>query len=1123
MEEGEPAAAFVPHAFAADLFAPSQAPPDQNRQASSATTASGPSTLSSWDGVKNSDNTFFVSPKVPDAEGDVGLNDYVQWVNLMFKIWDKSGALRYGPAAGNTLWSGFGGPCEQYNWGDPQVQFDRIANRWVFMQFAFPTNFTEPVAPFYLCFAVSKTGDPTGSYYRYAFRVNAFPDYPKLGVWPDGYYVTTNNFSGGSRTGTGVFAFDRTKMLAGDPGAGSIEYELDPYYSYLLPASFTGSTLPPSGAPEYFAAIESPHCGVTCTSMFGSRVWIWRFHADFAVPSNSSFSGPTNLGTFYTSMCTGRNCIPQPGTAQKVDSASDHLMQRLQYRSFGSYESLVATHTVDPGTGVAGLRWYEIQASPPGGAPSLAEQSTYAPEDGIHRWMGSAATDGVGNIALGYSMSNGTSVYPSVGYTGSAPGSGTMGLGETTMIAGGGSQTGSNRWGDYSAMAIDPSDDETFWYTQQYYSATSSLGWQTRIGSFRLAQGPSATLTRVSGNLVAFPYVTNQSVSSIAGGCTPGEGTVSWSVGGAASEGGSASCASGTWSASLSTPLSSDGSYTLSAAQGVASSPSQTLMIDTTAPDPPTLTALPPFIGNGQPLSATNVGDNGGGSGVKQVNYLYCPESSCPPDTLIGSSSTASDDYAVSWSGQPADGPYKVMAQSEDNAGNTADSSIQATAIDNGSPHVTLNKVNGGPVSFPFHTNESVTSIGGSCGTASGDDPTVDWSVTGTASDGGSAACSPEGWSAAVSLSVDGPYTLSASQGDQAGHTGSSGNRSLMIDTTPPATPTMTATDPPSPADDNEPKVKGVAEAGSTVRIYRSGDCSGPVAVEGGAADFGSPGLAISVAENQTVQLTATATDAAGNTSTCSESTSYTESTPPEPSKEGPPPSSPPSTPPAPVPNPSPPPSPGTAFAKKVALVKRGKALLRLACRGAGRCGGSLRLVARIRVQSQNGARRSRRRFRNLVVGRIHFSIPAHRTRTVRVRLNRKGRRLMREAGRTGRKVKLRGSGVSNRIVWLRTARKRRRRGRGSKTLSATPWAVQRDAAFFLNSAVRGRPRVETSRRLSGENPGTRYGASASAAGRTISRTNSVLRRVEREVGGWLMAGSAPLGVARRPGLGLGR
>ncbi len=786
--------ALIPDALEPKVLSPDVQAPDSSRQATATPSAAATSSLTGWEGVSSSDNSFPAVP--PDPEGDVGVSDYVQWVNLEFKIWSKNGSVRYGPAAGSTLWSGFGGVCENYNLGDPQVVFDRIADRWVFMQFAFPGSPSAVQPPFYLCFAVSRTSDPTGSYYRYAFRVNAstdyFPDYPKLGVWPDGYYVTTNNVSGHTPVGAAVFAFDRSKMLTGDPNASFIEYQQSYLYHYLLPASFTGSTLPPSGAPEYFGAIDTVCKGIIC-SPTNSTFQLWRFHADFATPSNSTFSGPTNLSVapYNYVLCGGSSCIPQPGTDQKLDPTFGQLLQRLQYRNFGSYESLVGTHTVNVGSNVAGMRWHEIQISPPGGAPSVAEDSTYAPGDGINRWMGSVAMDAGGNIGLGYSMSNGSSEYPSVGFTGSAAGSGTMGLGETTMVAGGGSQTGSSRWGDYSAMSIDPSDDETFWYTQEYYPATSSHGWRTRIGSFRLEQEPSATLTEVNGSAVAFPYWTNPNVITIAGGCTSGEGNVSWSVTGTATENGSVPCASGAWSAALTSQLSAEGSYTLSAAQSTASSPSQTLTIDATAPAAPTLSPLPAHIRNGQSLSATNVSDNGGGSGVKQVNYLYCPGSSCTPSTLTGSSSTAGGDYAVSWSGPPADGPYRVMAQTEDNAGNTADSSILSTAIDNTPPSVALDKINGASATFPYDTNQSVTSIGGSCGAASGDAATVNWSVSGAASDSGNVPCSGQAWSATVSLSADGAYTLSATQDDQAGNAGSSGSRSLTIDATAPAPPTL--------------------------------------------------------------------------------------------------------------------------------------------------------------------------------------------------------------------------------------------------------------------------------------------------------------------------------------------
>ena len=791
--------ALIPNGLERGVLAPDLATPDVARQADTASPAAAPSSLTGWEGVSSSDNSFPAVP--PDPEGDVGVSDYVQWVNLEFKIWSKSGSVRYGPAAGSTLWSGFGGVCENYNLGDPQVVFDRIANRWVFMQFAFPGSPSATQPPYYLCFAVSQTSDPTGSYYRYAFRVNAstdyFPDYPKLGVWPDGYYVTTDNVSGHTPVGAAVFAFDRSKMLAGDPTASFIEYQQSYLYHYLLPASFTGSTLPPSDAPEYFGAVDTVCKGIICNPT-NSTFQLWRFHADFGTPSNSNFSGPENLSVapYNYVLCGGSSCIPQPGTSQKLDPTFGQLLQRLQYRNFGGHESLVGTHTVNVGGNVAGMRWEEIQVSPPGGTASLSEDSTYAPSDGINRWMGSVGMDAGGNIALGYSMSNGSTEYPSVGVTGSAAGSGTMGLGETTMVAGGGSQTGSSRWGDYSAMSIDPGDDETFWYTQEYYPSTSGHGWRTRIGSFRLEQEPSATLTRVNASSVAFPYTTNQNVVTIAGGCTPGEGNVGWSAAGTVTENGSVPCSSGAWSATLTSQLSEEGSYTLSAAQGAASSPSQTLTIDTTAPTIPTLTALPPYVRNGQPLSATNVSDNGGGSGVKQVNYLYCPGSSCTPSTPIGSSSTASGDYAVSWSGQPADGPYRVLAQTEDGAGNTADSSIQSTVIDNTPPPVALDKINGAAATFPYDTNQSVTSIGGSCGSASGDAATVGWSVSGAASDSGTATCSGQAWSAAVSLSADGAYTLSATQDDQAGNAGSSGNRSLTIDTTAPTIPTLTALPP---------------------------------------------------------------------------------------------------------------------------------------------------------------------------------------------------------------------------------------------------------------------------------------------------------------------------------------
>lgn len=447
-----------------------------------------PSTLTSWDGVPNVDGYY-----PPDTVGDVGLNDYVQWVNGSFKIWSKTGTVRYGPVAGNTLWSGFGGLCETTNEGDPIVIYDRIANRWVFSQFAFGFKGPNPTPPYYQCFAVSTTSDPTGSYYRYAFRMNAsndyFPDYPKLGVWPDAYYMSTNNFNGNFFGGAGAYAVDRAKMLTGDPTATMLSVGLSTSYEGLLPASVNGPNLPPAGAPGYFGAVDTSSSNGT-----GSTFQLWKFHADFATPANSTFTGPVNTSVApYTWSFCGQlfpsGCIEQPGTAMTLDPLADRLMYRLNYRKFGDHESLVVAHTVNVGSDRAGMRWYELRS--PGTTPTLYQQGTFAPNDGVSRWMGSVNMNGAGDIALGYSASDGTSTYPSVRYTGRLAGDalGSMTIAEQSIVTGGGAQTGADRWGDYSAMSVDPSDDSTFWYTQEYYSANSSTGWKTRIGSFKLSGG----------------------------------------------------------------------------------------------------------------------------------------------------------------------------------------------------------------------------------------------------------------------------------------------------------------------------------------------------------------------------------------------------------------------------------------------------------------------------------------------------------------------------------------------------------------------------------------------------------------------------------------------------------
>ena len=437
----------------------------------------------------------------PDTEGAVGPSDYVQWVNLAFEIFNKSGQSLYGPAAGNTLWSGFGGLCQTANEGDPIVRYDALADRWVFSQFAFTVDSSgTPTGPFDQCFAVSSSPDPLGSYYRYSFEISSsdLNDYPKLGIWPDAYYLSVDLFSGNTYVGPEALAFDRAAMLSGAPAATVLSTTLASSYGPILPADLDGTTPPLSGEPEYFASTDT-------SSTTDSTIYLWQFHADFATPANSTFTALPNLTTasYNLAICahgSSTDCVPQPGTTTLLDTLGDRPMYRLAYRNFATYESLVFDQTVNVasrGGFQAAPRWYEVRVSPPStastpGTASIFQQGTFAP-DASNRWMGSTAMDHSGDLAIGYSLDNSNSIYPSIAYAGrlSTDPLNYLSQGEAIMTTGGGSQVGSSRWGDYSTLNIDPSDDCTFWYTDEYYSTNgtgaTNINWQTRIGSFRFS------------------------------------------------------------------------------------------------------------------------------------------------------------------------------------------------------------------------------------------------------------------------------------------------------------------------------------------------------------------------------------------------------------------------------------------------------------------------------------------------------------------------------------------------------------------------------------------------------------------------------------------------------------
>jgi hypothetical protein len=406
-----------------------------------------------------------------DTNGAVGATQFVQWVNTAFAVYDKSGNLLMGPTAGNTLWSGFGGGCQTNNDGDIIAQYDKFANRWVLSQFSVSTT------PFLQCVAVSTTSDATGTYNRYAFQEPNFNDYPKLGIWPDGYYFSFNMFNGNTFVGARACAFDRNQMLAG-AAATQVCFQESSSVASLLPSDLDGTIAPPTGEPDFYMN-------------FGSNsLNLWKFHVDFTTPSNSTFTGPTNIPVAaFTAACSGGGtCIPQPNTNNKLDSLADRLMYRLAYRRFSDgHESLVVNHSVTVSgnrrSSVTGVRWYEIRN--PNGTPAVFQQGTFSPNSNS-RWMGSIAMDKFGDIAMGYSESS-SSLFPSIAYTGRVPSDplGTMEA-ENLAFQGSGSQTGSlHRWGDYSSISVDPVDDCTFWYTTEYLATTGSFNWSTRIISFK--------------------------------------------------------------------------------------------------------------------------------------------------------------------------------------------------------------------------------------------------------------------------------------------------------------------------------------------------------------------------------------------------------------------------------------------------------------------------------------------------------------------------------------------------------------------------------------------------------------------------------------------------------------
>jgi hypothetical protein len=474
--------------------------------------AAAPGTLANFDGLSNQDNFNLYGGRVnpPDVSGDVGPNHYVEMINLVLGVFSKTGTKLLGPVKIGDLWAGFPiDECTEPS-GDPVVLYDQMADRWILTQFTtrgidFPN---EPLNLFYNCIAISTSGDPTGSYFRYAFDTGYnFPDYPKYGIWRDSYLITTREFGilDPDIYGVGIYGLDRNKMIAGDPTARAAHVLLEQHQipinlfgDGLLPADIDGSKKPKNESPAPIIGTQDDGGPYGATSD-AINVWEFDVHWNATATASINFANQIPVAAFDSVYpCLGggdRDCLPQPGitnSAQFLDFLNrQRPLHRLAYRNFQTHESIMINQSVEGLPGQAGIRWYELRRV--NGVYSINQTGTYVPNDGVHRWMGSIAQDHSGNVALGYSVVNATTVFPGIRYTARNAGDplGQMTLGEATVIAGTGVQrTTNSRWGDYTTMSIDPTDDCTFWYINEYYTLagqiSSTAGWQTRVGSFKL-------------------------------------------------------------------------------------------------------------------------------------------------------------------------------------------------------------------------------------------------------------------------------------------------------------------------------------------------------------------------------------------------------------------------------------------------------------------------------------------------------------------------------------------------------------------------------------------------------------------------------------------------------------
>jgi centrosomal CEP192-like protein len=425
-----------------------------------------------------------------DSDMAVGPNHILEGVNVRLAVFSKTGTLLAGPTNFTTFFAALGAPCGQ-GASDPIMLYDRMADRWLVSDVGIGGTFAQ-------CVGISKTNDPTGAYFLYSFSFGAtLNDYPKLGVWPtasnSAYLATYNLFPPIGAGSADLCGMDRTKMLAGSPNPAQLCQKTPSTEFSYLPSDMDGPTPPTDGTPGLFLTWQFANPG---------QLFLRKLTMNFTAGTSTLSAATVIPVANFTQACN--SCVPQLGTPQLLDTLGDRPMNRFPVRHFPDHDRAILTHAVASGAQVA-MRWYEL--FDPAGAVAVNQQGTFAP-DTTFRWMGSMAEDKLGDIAIGYSASS-TAIHPAIRFTGRVPSdpAGTLET-EASIIEGAGSQTsGLSRWGDYTALVVDPNDDCTFWYVNQYEKVNGSFNWSTHIGSFAFntCTGAPAPAVTLSATKLSFP------------------------------------------------------------------------------------------------------------------------------------------------------------------------------------------------------------------------------------------------------------------------------------------------------------------------------------------------------------------------------------------------------------------------------------------------------------------------------------------------------------------------------------------------------------------------------------------------------------------------------------------